>query len=228
MAVAFVQKSIATANGTTINAAINGVAAGSLLLVGLVADQTPQTLLSIGDGGVNNYLRTPRSPSFGNNGISYIYYVINAVGGNLTVATSWSTNSVHSIWVREFSGFGVGSFHSDASGSGNGAAINSPSILTSAGDLLYGVAYTAGAITATGAPWAAADTNIQNGEADEYQLSGAGGSVAVNWASSSANWSSMAACFTPGAAPATGRIQREGGTGNVALETAPGGIKLEY
>lgn len=201
MAVALVQKNLATGTATTVVTTLAGVAVGNLLVFGVTSDTGTHTLSSLTITSNANATISANSPADNGGARAWIAYLLSVVtGGSLTfTATLSGSANACSIWVREFSGFGGGTFHSDIAGTGTGTTVNTPSVTNTAGDLLYAVAFEAGSITNTGSPWAALDspTQIQNGEADEYILSSSGSSQAVNWATSSAAWAAMAASFTP-------------------------------
>lgn len=177
------------------------VTRGNFIVVGIASDNGSDTVTSLLNQSSVAYTRSPNSPGSGVAGQAWIFYLFNvedSLANGTTLTATWGTNvGVQMMWVREFSGMGAGALNSDITGTGNGTVINTPSVTNSVGDLLYAVGQTTGTVTATDSPWAAADSNIINGEADEYLASSSGASTAVNWLQSSADWKAIAASFSP-------------------------------
>jgi hypothetical protein len=199
----FVQKCLSTGSGPTSACTLAGaVTAGHLITAGVVADSGPVTLNSVQDQAGNAY--TILGPCTNGSGEAWVAYRANVpgTGASTTVITAtFSASTIgHSIWVRDFGGIATTSpvdVSATASCTGTaGTVINLPTLTpTITGDLLYAVTYDAGAVTATGGSWAATDSNIQNGEADEYILTGTTSATAVNWATSAGAWAAVEVAF---------------------------------
>lgn len=201
MAVTLVQKKLSTSSSGNKTAVFDTTtAAGALILVGLVLDGGG-TVNSVTDSGGNTYTKSSNSPAT-NGGSAYVYYMIDALANAGTVTASITGGGTNTMWIREFAGFGVGTINQNTAGTGTGTTINTPSINNTAGDVLYAVTFDSASVSARGGTWSPqpdeTPTSVQNGEADEYILSGSGSSTAVNWPTSSGNWAAMAASFTPG------------------------------
>lgn len=179
----------------------NKVQSGNFIVVGVISDNGADVVTSVTGMSGEAYSRTTNSPGAATPGHAWIFYKFLATGGATTVTANWSTNvGVQSMWVREFTFVGNGTFHNDAAATASGATINTPSITPTEGDIVYGVSQFGGTINNTGTPWAPLDavSQIQNGECDEYILSSAGGATAVNFATTGSNlWHAMSASFTP-------------------------------
>jgi hypothetical protein len=199
----FVQKCLSTGSGTTSACTMTGaVTAGDFISVGVAADSGPVTLNSVQDQAGNAY--TILGPCTNGSGEAWVAYRANVpgTGASTTVLTAtFSASTIgHSIWAREFGGIATTSpvdVSATTSCTGTaGTVINLPTLTpTITGDLLYAVTYDAGAVSATGGGWAAADSNIQNGEADEYILTGTTSATAVNWATSAGAWAAVEVAF---------------------------------
>jgi hypothetical protein len=204
----YVQKCLSTGSGTTSACTLAGaVTAGGFNVAGVVADVGTLTLNSVQDQSGNTY--TIIGPCRNGVGAAWVAYRENVPGtgaAGTTVTATFSASAVgHSIWVRNFTGVATSSsvdVSATTSCTGTaGTVINLPTLTpTVTGDLLYAVTFDAGAVTATGGSWAATDSNIQNGEADEYILTGTTSATAVNWATSAGAWAAVEVAFKTAAA----------------------------
>lgn len=195
---ALCKKTQAAAATITCTLASN-VTGSNFVSVGINSDNGGDTVTGVTGFGSEAYTRSAHSPAGA--GQSWIFYKFSATGGATTITATFGTHvGSQYIWVREWSGVGTGSLNTDLAGTATGATINTPSITNTAGDLLYVVCQFGGTINSIGSPWHADDspTNIQNGESDEYILSGSGSSTATNFGTTGSNtWHCMGASFTP-------------------------------
>jgi hypothetical protein len=191
---------------------------GNLIAVCLIwfdGASTSAGTVTVKDANNVNYTISPSSPGngFGTSmGILYLAYLQVPATPNGTINLTYGNNGASGnciAWAAEYSNAQPWAFDSDGKGSGNGTAVNSPTLsVAAAGDLCIAVALDDHAISTVGGSWNARVTNgtspgslFGEGIAD---ILNQGSNVAVNMTqSATGNWETLAASFKLSAAQDT-------------------------
>lgn len=163
------------------------------------------------DGAGHSFTATPNSPCIYPSGEKiWLFYLLSAVAGNMTVTATPSIAHGISVHAIEFiPATGIPSFDSDACANPTSGTtpINTPSITPVRAGVLYAAALTdpnvgAASIAGVGAGWTEGTRGViasdSNDSSDEYQFS-ATGATAVNWTttgSAGSGWVAMSMSLT--------------------------------
>lgn len=155
-----------TAVATNVNAVSLGSnpTEGNLICVGVIfaGSNVPTSISSIVDANGNVYTLSASSPKVSDGGSQQLWlaYLIAPANAHKTVTVTFAANfSSCALWIDEFAGSPTILFDSDASGTGTGTTINTPTVPVTSEDLLYAVAVS-GTISSVNNPWTANDGGI--------------------------------------------------------------------
>jgi hypothetical protein len=180
----------------------------------------PPASFTVADANSNNYTKTTNSPSTVKAttcGSAFIFYLLNASGASKTVTATYTNpgaSGAVEILADDFTVTGgTVTFNQDSAGNGNGATVNTPSVVAAVGDLQYCYAAVASSISTVNSPWTQGGIGT-DGSASGYILSAASNQV-LNMTQSvnPSDWDSMGASFTIGAAtsiPSVTTLMRSG------------------
>ena len=203
----------AASPATTVNVVLtNNPTAGNLVVVGFL-DEGAAGTLSVADSNSNSYTAagTLFTVTVPGNGRMNIFYLVNAPANASKTITCTTTSGANlNAFAAEFSGAVTSSpldgTPQTASAGANNTAITTPSITTTVnGDLIFGLAFAGGTITAVGGSFTFVGGGADsNGNAAEWMVQSTAGAQAVNYTQSpSALWSGMVAAFKAAATAQT-------------------------
>jgi hypothetical protein len=157
----------------------------------------------------------------------YLWWVVSGIGGPCTVTIAGGgTSGGTSFTISEFSGLTSSDQKAINGRSSNGTTWDTGNVTTLfANELMIGIVGGNTTVNVVAAPFTILGTN-QTFSNSFYQIvNSIQTGVNANGTMSSGTYSALIGTF---AANDPGRVQLESGVGNVALETAPGAVKLEY
>jgi len=198
----------------------NGTQGGDAIIVGFSYSHFGSPTVSVADDGGNSYSCPAGALSNDNNQMAQLCFALNVASGTRSITISFSGSAPTHIAAAAYEFLNVASSgaldgstgNSNMGGTGSNVSAGSFTPTTS-GDLIFQYAIADGSLpmsswTAGTNPWALLNADLQDGQATQYQVQGAGAAINPNMTMGPAgSWNTVAIALkaaNAGSAPPAG------------------------